>query len=89
MIKYFIHTFISHLHILYHLYLPFQTVDDEKGNTNMDELIEAQISSKDELMDLMNEGEKQRHGKHLRLCPNLFNLYLRRYAKNVIMIFMI
>lgn len=37
----------------------------------MDELIEAQISSKDELMDLMNEGEKQRHGKHLRLFPNL------------------
>ena len=53
------------------IYSSFQTVDDEKGNTNMDELIEAQISSKDELMDLMNEGEKQRHGKHLRLFPNL------------------
>ena len=41
----------------------------------MDELIEAQISSKDELMDLMNEGEKQRHGKHLRLFPNLGIFY--------------
>ena len=50
---------------LYHVYLPFKTVDDDKGNTNMDELlIEAPISSKDELMDLMNAGEKQRHGKH-------------------------